>query len=444
MNSLRHTIVVVLRSGGDFAFRDVELIARHINGKWKSTIAPRIICLWDQASQKYDLGNMEIVPLSNDYPKWWSRMMLYSPEMEQYRPFLYIDLDTVVIKSLENIFELVKDPSMFIPLEDFYQKGQMATGLAWIPANSKKIRDIWKAWEKAGVGASRMDFFLRKVVKPDAFWQDFTSTIYDFKPRPSGVLKELPADANLVCFHGKPRIHDAAGNSMGLDWVRRYVNQQFLMKVVKKDVNSRVTVIIPYKEDRGWLKDAVESVPDGVQLILSQGEGNWPQNFNKALQMATGDFIKYLHEDDMLTLNCIKDSVKAIETQGVDFIHGNAVELHEKTGNKEMWKTPRTNPTLAQLLRKNTIHSATLMYRKEVFEKVGMFDESNKVTSFEEYEFNLRCLSAGLKIGYCNSTLAYYRRHPNQLIRTTNQKLRNLNRKEMIQKYIPQLVKINE
>ena len=121
MIKLQHTIVIVLRSGGDFAFRDVELIARHINGKWKSPTRPRIICLWDNASQEYDLGNLLILPLTNNYPKWWSRMVLYSPEMEKYRPFLYVDLDTVIVQSLENIFELVKSPRMFIPLEDFYQ-----------------------------------------------------------------------------------------------------------------------------------------------------------------------------------------------------------------------------------------------------------------------------------------------------------------------------------
>jgi len=432
MLNLRHTIVLVLRSGGDFSFRDVELIARHINGKWQSPIRPRIICLWDNASEYYDLGNLELLPLSNDYPKWWSRMMLYSPEMEQYRPFLYIDLDTVVVKSLENIFELVKEPNMFIPLEDFYQKGQLATGLAWIPSNSEKINSIWEAWKKEGVGASRMDYFLRKVVKPDMFWQQLTNTIYDFKPKGIGVLKQVPDDANLVCFHGKPRIFQAAEASISLQWVRDYVGQETFKKPIAK---PKVTVIIPYNIDRGYLKDAIASVPDGVQLIVSQGEGNWPQNFNKVLNQAEGDYIKYLHEDDMLTPNCIVDSVKAIEEQGVDFIHGMAIQHSQKTGEEVVWKPSVLFPTLEQLLTKNTIHSATTMYRRQVFEKVGMFNESDQVKSFEEYEFNIRCLQMGMKIGFCPSTLAFYRRHPNQLIKKVNKASRQANRKKVITKY---------
>ena len=98
----------------------------------------------------------------------------------------------------------------------------------------------------------------------------------------------------------------------------------------------------------------------------------------------------------MLTANCINDSVQAIEEQGVDIIHGNAFQLSMKYKTHTLWKPTITHPTLQNLLTSNTVHSATLMYRREVFEKLGGFNESDKVRSFEEYEFNLRCLQAGM------------------------------------------------
>ena len=427
MSILQHTVVLVLRSGGGFSFRDVVLIVQHINGKWKSEAHPRIICLWDNASQEYDLGNLKIIPLTNNYPGTWARMQLYNPEMEQYRPFLYIDLDTVVVDSLENIFELVKNPSQFITLEDFWQRGQLATGLVWVPANSDKIRTIWKAWVKQGFRPSqkRMDRFLRKVVKQDVFWQDLTKSIHDAKPRRVGVIPNIPEGANILCFHGKPRIH----NAIHIPWVNEYVNTSFKQCSDKK----KVTVIIPYNKDRGWLKDAIQSVPDGVQLILSQGSGNWPENFNKVLHQAEGAYIKYLHEDDMLTPNCIEDSVNAIEEQEVDFIHGEAIEVYQGTGKKVNWKPSVKIPTLQDLLVKNAIHSATLMYKKEVFEKVGGFDET--LNTAEEYEFNLRSLQAGLKIGYCPTPLAFYRRHSQQKVRVVSKQNRTREREMVKSKY---------
>lgn len=198
---------------------------------------------------------------------------------------------------------------------------------------------------------------------------------------------------------------------------------------------NRVTVIIPYKEDRGWLNEAIASVPKEVQLILSQGEGNWPQNFNKALNEAKGEYIKYLHEDDMLTPNCIVDSLKCFEESGVDFIHGNAFTL---LSNKQLkrWISPIPKPSLNNLLIKNTIHSATLMYHRRIFDKLGGFNEGEKYHSFEEFEFNLRCLATGFKIGYCDKFLAFYRRHERQAIKNTLGTKRRINREELVNSYL--------
>jgi lipopolysaccharide biosynthesis glycosyltransferase len=219
MNKQR-TIVLVLRSGKDFSLCDVDLITKHINEKWKSEIHPRIICLCDKFTQKYDLGDFECIPLANNYPGTWSRMQLYSSEMEQYRPFLYVDLDTAVIGSLENIFDLVKDESKFIALEDFYQKKQLATGLVWFPANSQKIKDVWMMWNPKEIKGSRMDYFLRKYLVPDMYWQQLTNTICDFKPKSHVLLNDLPIGCNLVCFHGKPRIYQVKN----IKWVNEYIN----------------------------------------------------------------------------------------------------------------------------------------------------------------------------------------------------------------------------
>jgi len=424
MNEQR-TIVLVLRSGGDFSFRDVELIARHITTKWKSPISPRIICLWDRASMEYDLGNIHLIPLTNELPGTWSRMQLYSPEMEKYRPFLYLDLDTAIIQSVENIFDLVPDPSYFIPIEDLWQKGKLATGMVWFPANSPKISYAWKKYRRPE--SWRMDYFLQKHIKADVYWQQLTNTLVDFKPFKKDLVTKLPEGTNIVFFHGMPRIHTAAEI---IPWVRDYVG------VICKTLpdSKKVTVIIPYKTDRGWLKDAIDSVPKEVQLLVSQGEGNWPANFNKVWPQVTGDYVRWLHEDDMLTPNSITDSVAAIEAQGVDFIHGNAIEIYQGSVRTKYWKPVIKHPTIRDMGQRNRLHSAAMLYRREVFDRVGLLDESLKYS--EEYEFNMRCLHAGLKLGYCDSFLAYYRRHPKQKIRNVDKRAVLMEHNSFIKRYV--------
>ena len=155
----------------------------------------------------------------------------------------------------------------------------------------------------------------------------------------------------------------------------------------------KVSIIIPYQKDRGYLQEAINSVHrqtyQDIELILSQSDRGVSYNLNRGIKKSTGDFIKYLCDDDMLTPNSITDSVNAMK--GCDFIHGNAYNLFPN-GNK--------------------IHGGTLMYRRDVFERFGYFNES--LWTGEEYEFNLRLLSQGASLGVSNRFLYYYRRHEQQ------------------------------
>ncbi len=420
----KRTVVMVLRSGGDFSFKDVSLLVYHIHGEWEGKDKSHVILLWDKASQEYELGNIHIIPLNNSYEKWWSRMMLYSPEMEQYRPFMYIDLDTLLVTSLEYFFDLITPEleGQFITLEDLYQPGKLATGFTWVPAKSKDISRIWEYWNQLDqkVIEGRMDYMLRRAILSPIFWQSLTNRIIDAKPR-TGVLKTLPAEAGIVCFHGHPRIYEAEN----IPWVNTYIQKRYFAK--------KVTVVIPYKVDRGWLKECIASIPDGVQVLVSQGEGNWPENFNKSLPLATGDYIKFLHEDDMLTPNSIEDSIKCFEETGADFIHGNAIELYMDSIQQRQYIPENKIPTLAELMQHNSLHCPTLMYKREVFEKLGGLDEI--LNTAEEFEFNLRCLQAGFKIGYCNSFLAIYRRHSAQKIRVVSTEEKRAEKQMVINKY---------
>ena len=178
-------------------------------------------------------------------------------------------------------------------------------------------------------------------------------------------------------------------------------------------LHPKVSIIIPFHHDRGWLQDAIDSVHQQsyqgeIELILSESTESVGYNLNRGIEIASGEFVKYLCDDDMLTFNSIHDSVKAMK--GFDFIHGNAINKHTL---HEIFQRPRiAKPTLKDMLSSNVIHGGTLMYRKDLFDKVGLFDE--KLDCAEEYDFNMRCLSKGMKLGYCNATLYIYRRHDEQ------------------------------
>lgn len=200
---------------------------------------------------------------------------------------------------------------------------------------------------------------------------------------------------------------------------------------------QKVTIIIPYSKDRGYLDKAIESIHaqnfDGeIEVLLSKSDRNVSYNLNRGIKQATGEYIKYLCDDDMLTPNSIADSVKAI--QGYDFIHGNAINFFP-SGKQIQYVPPKKNPSLQDMIEHNQIHGGTLMYRKDVFDRIGLFDES--LDCAEEYDFNMRCLQNGMKLGYSPKNLYLYRRHENQksLGKEVNQIIRREKINNIINKY---------
>jgi glycosyltransferase involved in cell wall biosynthesis len=199
----------------------------------------------------------------------------------------------------------------------------------------------------------------------------------------------------------------------------------------------KVSIIIPYKEDRGWLDDALKSVytqtyQGKIEVIIAKSNNSVSFNLNDGIKRATGDYIKYLCEDDLLTPNSIADSINCMGDY--DFINGKAEKFFQD-GNVVLFTPPILTPNLEQLAQVNTINGGTLMYKKSVFNKVGLFDET--LDCAEEYEFNLRCLSFGLRLGYCDSILYRYRRHNTQksLGNGVNQKVRILKIEAIQNKY---------
>lgn len=217
-------IVLILRSGGDFKVSDVYLLAAHINKYWQGSLRPNIYCYTDLMQEELSVVGLTFRPLPHKaWRGWWSKLNLFSPELKNLRPFLYLDLDTAVIGSLSSFIPKEKAVTYFITLEDFYRKGKLASGVMWIP-NTAYMDKIFAEWKKdpvAHIKRFRGDQnFIESVTKADAFWQQLFApeAITTFKPN-KVWRTELPENSSVVCFHGTPRIPQAAEK---VEWVNDY------------------------------------------------------------------------------------------------------------------------------------------------------------------------------------------------------------------------------
>lgn len=189
-------ILTVLKTGGEYNELHVEWLQRQIG-------LP-IYCLTDS---KEKMGGVISIKMKHDYSGWWSKMEMFSPDVK-IGDFLYIDLDTVIIRPPE--FEL-KETTV---LSDMYGGEHINSGLMFI--KNKDRAAIWKAWEKDA----------EKHMKKFGGDQDFLDQFWNGKQRFQDVLPRkvlsYKADllgerrgyrgdlntAHIVCFHGQPRPWD--------------------------------------------------------------------------------------------------------------------------------------------------------------------------------------------------------------------------------------------
>lgn len=145
-------------------------------------------------------------PYTHGWPGWWAKMAMFDPAIPG--DFLFMDLDTVVNGSLNDILAVRK----LTVLRDFYRDGKklkegLGGGLIYLPEDARA--QVWNFWK------TQPQLHMRMFPRGDQFlfecfwlntaqrWQDVApGQVVSYKVH---CQKGVPPDARVVCFHGKPR-----------------------------------------------------------------------------------------------------------------------------------------------------------------------------------------------------------------------------------------------
>jgi len=128
---------------------------------------------------------------------------------------ILFDLDTVITGTLN---EISKYNGRFAVLDALWSAGVCGGGVFGFQAHNQEIEDIiWKPavenpkQTNSLVGGDER-FWLRRVIPDADRWQNlYPGRFVSSKPLPSRKLRmDVPNEASVVCFHGKPRPHEVA------------------------------------------------------------------------------------------------------------------------------------------------------------------------------------------------------------------------------------------
>ena len=137
---------------------------------------------------------------------------------------------------------------------------------------------------------------------------------------------------------------------------------------------------------------------------------------NSGILRATGDLITFIDADDLLTPISIAKRVKEFERHPeLSLVHGQAFHMKDKSTYEEALKNGYRIHGKVE-----TVNSQTVMIRREVFKKYGLFYEPREMHSREDKELWYRLgvhpkspLKTKLKRKKIKYPCAYYRVHNN-------------------------------
>ena len=180
----------------------------------------------------------------------------------------------------------------------------------------------------------------------------------------------------------------------------RYL-EQTIASVVNQTYSNREYIIVDGGSTDGTL-DIIKKYESEIDNWISEPDKGIADAMNKGIDLATGDYILFLHSDDYLVNSSVLE--RASEYLGDRFDVFFFQVLHDIHGQNQVSR----NKPLGWLtnFKMGSCHQGQLCSIK-LFQRIGKFDTSFKIDM--DYDFILRAYRAGVSCNSINMPLAVMR-----------------------------------
>ncbi len=136
---------------------------------------------------------------------------------------------------------------------------------------------------------------------------------------------------------------------------------------------------------------------DGTIDILKKYEGKYNMRWiseidegmyhaiNKGIKMAKGEIIAYLNTDDLYFPWSVEVAVRELKKRNIGMIYGDALRIDLRFNRNKLLLMPLFNYKIFSCVRGLGIIQPSVFLNKSVFEKIGLFDTSFRVSADSEF-----------------------------------------------------------
>ncbi|GAB6256319.1 glycosyltransferase [Peribacillus sp. N1] len=185
-----------------------------------------------------------------------------------------------------------------------------------------------------------------------------------------------------------------------------YTNFEFIIVLDKPDNISLRDLLISYK-----LKDS------RIQILLNEENIGLVGSLNYALSHCKGKYIARMDADDISLKERFETQKMYLEENSLDFVFSNVVYIDED-GN-QLYESRKNELDYIQVKNAleilNISNHPTWFLKKEIYNSLSGYRDINYC---EDYDFSLRTLNFGFKIGKINKSTLLYRIRKNSISRS--------------------------
>lgn len=149
----------------------------------------------------------------------------------------------------------------------------------------------------------------------------------------------------------------------------------------------------------------------GIKLILNESNVGFSKGNNQALEVADGEYIGFLNNDILLYPNWFEEIEKVFQKENAAFVSPRHINPHiDSTDEKHYIEFFKKNFKYKTVYEKNFDECvfSCVITKREVINKIGVFDEKYSPAFFEDNDYKYRAILAGYGIYVVNNICFFH------------------------------------